>query len=219
MVSRASLFLGLPGATALGDSRVLYTTLVVLVAVERAIELSVSRRNARATLARGGREFGREHYPVMVLLHALFLPACVIEVWLLERPFVPALGVPCLVLLALAQGLRYWAISSLGGRWSTRVVCVPGEPVIVLGPYRWLRHPNYLAVVSELFALPMVHTAWASALLFGLSNAVLLRVRIAVEEAALREHCDWRGRFARGAAGAGGSARDSRATPSMRAEP
>jgi methyltransferase len=96
------------------------------------------------------------------------------------------------VAAVLAQALRYWAIWSLGERWNVRVIVVPGDPVITRGPYRVVRHPNYAAVAIEGVALPMIHTAWLTALCFTLANAVLLAVRIACEERALANHTDYR---------------------------
>ena len=166
-------------------------------ALERLVELAVSRRNARRMLARGAVESGADHYPFMVVLHTAFLAACPAEVWAFDRPFLPALAAPMLVLLALTMALRYWVIATLGERWNTRVICEPGVAPIRRGPFRFLCHPNYLAVVLELLALPLIHTAWLTAMSFGLANAALLRVRIPVEEAALQ----------RGAAGRPGDAR------------
>lgn len=167
------------------DSRLLYTVLVLLVAVQRLVELAVSKRHERSLRARGAVEAGAGHYPVMVALHTLFLVSCVAEVWLLGRPFVPWLGWAALAVLAAAQGLRYWTISTLGERWTTRVLVPPGEPLETGGPFRYLRHPNYLAVALEIAALPLVHAAWLTAVVFSFANALLLRVRIGVEERAL----------------------------------
>jgi len=169
------------------DSRVIYTALIGLVACVRLVELAISRRHIARLKARGAVEVGRSHYPWMVAVHASFLVACVLEVWLLDRPWVPPLGVAMLVLLVGAAALRSWVIATLGDRWSTRVVFVPGEPPVLTGPFRWLRHPNYLAVVVEFLALPMVHTAWLTALVFSIANGLVLRARIAVEEAALAD--------------------------------
>jgi methyltransferase len=127
----------------------------------------------------------------MVAVHATFLIACPLEVVALDRPFVPLLGVSMLVLLAGAMALRYWAIATLGPRWTTKIVVVPGLPVVTRGPYRWLRHPNYLAVIVEVAALPLVHTAWITALVWGVANALVLRARIAAEEEALRRASDY----------------------------
>lgn len=171
----------------LPDSRILYTALVAAVAVMRVVELAVSRRNIARLLQRGATEAGRSLYPIMVVVHAGFLFSCVAEVWMLERPFVPLLAAPMLCTMALAAGLRWWAISTLGDRWSTRVVFVPGEPPVTDGPFRWIRHPNYLAVILEFLALPLVHTAWVTAVVFGIANGLVLTFRIRTEEAALSE--------------------------------
>ncbi|MDI1465275.1 isoprenylcysteine carboxylmethyltransferase family protein [Catellatospora sp. KI3] len=164
-----------------------YTMLVVAVGVERVVELVVSRRHAAWALARGGREFGRGHYPAMVAIHTGLLVGCVAEVWLADRPFLPVLGWSMLALVAASQALRWWCVATLGPRWNTLVIVVPGLPLVDRGPYRWLRHPNYVAVVVEGIALPLVHTAWVTALLFTLANAAVLAVRIRVENAALAQ--------------------------------
>ena len=162
-----------------------YVLLVAAVGLERLAELVVSRRNARWSAARGGVETGRAHYPFMVALHSALLAGCVVEVGALDRPFVPALGWPMLALVLGAQALRWWCIATLGPRWNTRVIVVPGLSLVTAGPYRWLRHPNYIAVVVEGAALPLVHSAWLTALTFTVLNAALLTVRIRVENRAL----------------------------------
>jgi methyltransferase len=162
-----------------------FTVLVALVGLERVAELVVSTRNAAWSLARGGRETGRGHYPVMVVLHTGFLVAMLVEAWL-RRPTVPAaLAWSMLALVLGAQALRWWCIATLGHRWNTRVIVVPGLAPVTGGPYRLLRHPNYVAVVVEGVALPLVHAAWVTALVFTVANAALLAVRIRVEDAAL----------------------------------
>ena len=163
-----------------------YVGLVALVVVARGVELAVSERNRRWSLARGGVESGAGHYPVMVLLHTGLLIGAVVEVLALDRPFLPWLGWPMLALLVASHALRWWCISTLGRQWCTRIVVVPGLSAVTSGPYRFLRHPNYLAVVLEGIALPLVHTAWITAAVFTVANAALLRVRIAAEERALR---------------------------------
>ncbi len=168
-------------------SEVLFTVLVAAVVVERLAELVVAQRNARWAFARGGRETGRGHYPVMVVLHTGLLVGCLAEVWLAERPFVPALGWVMLALALGSQALRWWCIATLGPRWNTRVIVVPGLPLVERGPYRWLSHPNYVAVVVEGFALPLVHSAWVTALVFTVANAALLTVRIRTENRALAD--------------------------------
>lgn len=163
-----------------------YAVLIALVGLERLAELVVSTRNARAAFDRGGREFGRGHYPAMVVLHTGLLLGCLAEVVVADRPWVPALGIPMLVVVLAAQVLRWWCIATLGRQWNTRVIVVPGAGRVTGGPYRWLTHPNYVAVVAEGIALPLVHTAWLTALVFSLLNFWLLRVRISVEDNALR---------------------------------
>jgi methyltransferase len=167
--------------TALG-----YTLLVLLVGVERLVEMVVSTRNARWALARGGIETGQGHYPVMVALHTGLLVGCVAEVWLADRPFLPALGATMVALVVACQGVRWWCISTLGRRWNTRVIVVPGLPLVTSGPYRFLAHPNYLVVVVEGVALPLAHTAWLTAALFTTANTALLAVRLREERRALR---------------------------------
>lgn len=168
-----------------------YALLVLAVGFERLAELVVSTRNARWSFARGGVESGAGHFPAMVALHAGLLVACLAEVYLADRPFLPWLGWPMLALTVASQALRWWCIATLGPRWNTRVIVVPGLPLVGRGPYRWLRHPNYVAVVVEGFALPLVHTAWVTALGFSVLNAVLLlRFRIPAEDRALRAAAD-----------------------------
>ena len=163
----------------------MYYLLILAVGVERLVELVLSKRNARLAFANGGKEFGRGHYPVMVAIHTALLVGCVVEVWLLHRPFIPWLGWPMLAVAVLAQVLRWWCITTLGQRWNTLVIVVPDAPLVQRGPYRWLHHPNYVAVVAEGIALPLVHTAWLTALCFTVANALLLTVRIRVENVAL----------------------------------
>lgn len=165
---------------------ILYTLLVLATGGERIAELIVSSRNAAWSFARGGVEFGRGHFPPMVALHTGLLLACLAEVWFGDRPFIPWLGWPMLALVLASQALRWWCIAALGPRWNTRVIIVRDLPLVTRGPYRWLKHPNYVAVVVEGFALPLVHTAWITAIAFTVLNAVLLlAVRIPCENRAL----------------------------------
>lgn len=165
-----------------------YAVLVGVVVLERLAELVVSRRHAAWALARGGVEHGRGHYPWMVLLHTGLLVACLAEAWLLDRAFIPAVGWPMLAVVVLAQALRWWCILTLGRRWNTRVIVVPGMPLVARGPYRLLRHPNYVAVVAEGIALPLVHGSFVTAVVFTVLNAWLLTVRIRTEDRALEPY-------------------------------
>jgi methyltransferase len=163
-----------------------FTVLVALVALERLAELVVSNRNAAWSFARGGRETGQGHYRFMVLLHSGFLVAMLVEAWVRRPEVPPTLAWTMLALVLASQALRWWCIATLGRRWNTRVIIVPGLPAVSSGPYRFLSHPNYVAVVVEGIALPLVHGAWVTALVFTVANAALLAVRIRVENAALR---------------------------------
>jgi len=153
--------------------------LVLLVATQRLGELILARRNTRRLLAVGGIEHGAAHYPVIVLIHCAWLAALF--------ALVPKELAPNPWMLAFFLGLqaaRVWVIVSLGGRWTTRIVTVPGRPLVRQGPYRFLRHPNYVIVALEIAVLPLVFGAWKIALIFSLMNAVILAIRIRVENAA-----------------------------------
>jgi len=162
-----------------------FYTLLGLIAVERIAELVVSARHATASLRDGGVESGFGHFPVMVALHVALLAGCVIEPIVAHRAFIPALGWPMLVVVVAANALRWWCIATLGPRWSARVIVTPGVPLVRSGPYRWFAHPNYVAVIIEGAALPLVGSAWITACTFTVLNAVLLTVRIRCETRAL----------------------------------
>jgi len=170
-------------------SVILYIAFVLATGGERIYELVVSKRNAARAFEQGGREYGQKHFPWMVALHTGLLLACIAEVVLLDRPFIAWLGWPMLVIAVLCQFARYWIISSLGSQWNTRVIVVPGAPrVVARGPYKWFTHPNYVIVAIEGIALPLVHSAWITAIAFTVLNAVLLLgFRIPTEDRALRE--------------------------------
>jgi methyltransferase len=170
-------------------SAVLFTAFILVTGGERIVELVVSTRHARWAFARGGVESGRRHFPAMVMLHTGLLVGALAEVWLLGRPFLPLLGWPMLAIALLCQVGRAWIIRSLGQQWNTRIIVVPGMPLQRRGAYRWawLPHPNYLLVAIEGIALPLVHTAWITALVFTVLNAVLLvGFRIPAEDKALK---------------------------------
>ncbi|WP_028473302.1 isoprenylcysteine carboxyl methyltransferase family protein [Nocardioides alkalitolerans] len=168
------------------SSEVLFTVLVLAVGLERLAELVVSKRNAAWAFERGGVESGRGHYPVMVVLHTGLLVGCLVEAWWSDRAVSPLLAWSMLALVVASQALRWWCIGALGRQWNTRVIVVPGLPLVARGPYRFLRHPNYVVVVVEGAALPLVHGAWITAVVFTVANAALLTVRIRTEERALR---------------------------------
>ena len=157
---------------------------LVLLAVQRGVELWYSAANSRRLRARGAIECGRGHYPLLVALHALWPLGLLAEV--LGMGARPWRSWPLwLALLLGAQGLRYAAIAALGERWSTRVLVLPGALLVRRGPYRWLRHPNYLAVTLELATAPLLFGAWRTALAASAANLALLAVRVRVEERGL----------------------------------
>jgi methyltransferase len=161
--------------------------LVILVAVQRLIELWVARRNTKRLLARGGQEVGRRHYPVIIALHSAWL----LSVFLLGDPDGGVLWLALGAFLVL-QTIRVWVVLSLGEYWTTRIITLPGEPLVKRGPYRFLRHPNYAVVVGEIALLPIAFGLWKTALIFSLLNGAILWVRIRAEESAISPRRDIR---------------------------
>lgn len=150
-----------------------------LVTVERLGELVIARRNTARLLRRGGVEHGASHYPLIVMLHAAWLAGLWILAW--DRP----VGLGWLAIYLMLEGLRAWVLASLGPRWTTRIIIVPGEVLVRRGPYRWTPHPNYAVVVGEILVLPMVFGLPAYAAAFTALNAAVLWLRIRAEDRAL----------------------------------
>lgn len=167
-------------------TRIAFTALVALLAVQRLLELRLSARHEAALRARGAVEVGARLMPWMRALHAGWLLAMPLEVFLLDRPFVGALALLGAAGLVTGQALRYAAIRTLGERWTVRVIVLPGAPLVERGPYRRLRHPNYLGVALEIAFVPLLHAAWLTALVFTILNAVVLALRIRTEDHTLR---------------------------------
>ncbi len=159
---------------------------VALVALQRLLELGLSRRNERILRARGAVERGQGHYPLIVAMHALWLLSTLVE-GTVRGPDLPALWPVPLALFLLVQPLRYWAILSLAECWNTRILVVPGAKPVRRGPYRYFRHPNYVVVVVEILSFPLIFGAWITALVFSVLNAILLSARIRDENRALAE--------------------------------
>jgi len=155
--------------------------LLAYVVIERLLELVISRRNTRRLMAEGAEEIGADHYPFMVAMHVSWLTAIVLWVWTLPHD----LNVPFVMLYLLLQPFRFWVMASLGRYWTTRVITLPDAPLIRRGPYRFMRHPNYVVVVLEIVTLPLVFGAWPLAAVFSLLNAAMLWVRIRAENQAL----------------------------------
>jgi methyltransferase len=154
--------------------------ILVLVVLQRVWELWYAARNTRALKARGAIEYGRAHYPLLVLLHASWLIAVAIGI-----RFDPAVRVFPLVLFVLVQGLRVWVLATLGPYWTTRIITVPEAPLVNRGPYRFIRHPNYLVVVTEIALLPLVFGQMRNAIVFSVLNGAILAWRIHIEDATL----------------------------------
>lgn len=159
----------------------LWHILVALIVLQRLVELVIARINTRNLRAAGGIEHGAGHYPVMVALHVAWLASLVVFV-----PADAALDPLLFGLFLVLQAGRAWVIVSLGRYWTTRVITLPGAPLVKRGPYRWLRHPNYLVVVGEIAVVPLIAGAWEIALAFSTANAALLWHRIRVENAVLK---------------------------------
>ena len=167
------------------SGQVAFTIVLVLVAIERVIELVISKRNLQWSFSQGGIEFGRSHYKYMVVIHVGLLLGSLVEVWIVHPKLNLALSWAMFALALSSQALRWWCISTLGRRWNTLVVIIPGMPAIHDGPYKWLKHPNYVAVVIEGLALPMIGFAWRTALIFSFLNIFVLTARLKSENAAL----------------------------------
>ena len=157
-------------------SVLLFIALILATCVERLIELVISKRHAAKAFAAGGVEFGRGHFPAMMLLHAGLLIGAIVEVVFFDRPFLGWFSWSMLAIALACQAGRYWVIGALGEQWNTRVIVIPSAKRVTRGPYAlpWLRHPNYWIVAIEGFTLAMVHTAWVTAVVFTVLNAILL---------------------------------------------
>lgn len=164
-----------------------FYALVGFVVLQRLLEVLYARSNERAMRRQGAIEVGAGHYKWIVLLHFLFFLSLVVEVWTMESGFGSGWQI-FLVIFAIAQILRVWALTSLGRFWNTKILILPGAEKVKKGPYRWLPHPNYIVVALEIAALPLIFGAWRTALLFSILNALLLLlVRIPAEEKALQQ--------------------------------
>lgn len=159
---------------------------VMMVALQRLLELRYSRRNERRLRSLGAVERGAGHYPAMVALHALWLVSTLVE-GLLRGPEIPVWYPVPLAAFLLVQPLRYWAILSLGENWNVRILVVPERKLVWSGPYRYFPHPNYVVVTVEVLTFPLIFGAWVTALVFSILNAAFLYVRIRAEERALKE--------------------------------
>jgi methyltransferase len=166
-------------------TRLLFLGFVAALGMQRLLELRLSRRNEQQMRQRGGREHAPETYRWIVTLHAAWFAAMLLEVFSGRRKFRPRVAALAFGLFAAGQALRLTAIRTLGWRWSTRIMTVPGEAPVQRGLYRHIRHPNYLGVELEILAAPLLHSAYLTSAVFGAANLLLLRDRIRWEEQAL----------------------------------
>ena len=160
---------------------ILSVAVLGLVTLQRVAELVWARRNTRRLLARGGHEIGASHYPLIVGLHAAWLVGLWVLAW--DRP----VSLPWLGVFAVLQAGRLWVLATLGERWTTRIIVLPGEALVRRGPYKLLPHPNYAVVAGEILALPLAFGLLTYGLVFSVLNAAMLWVRIRAEEKALSQ--------------------------------
>ena len=152
---------------------------IAFLLLQRGAELLVARRNTRRLLAQGAVEHGAGHYPLIVAMHAAWLAAICIWGW--SNPVHPG----WLAAFVVLQGLRIWVLASLGPRWTTRIIVLPGAALVAKGPYRFVSHPNYLVVIGEIAVLPLCFGLWWFAVVFSIANAAILAIRIRAEASAL----------------------------------
>lgn len=162
-----------------------YPLLVGVIAAQRLLECGISWRHQQALTAQGNTRMPERAFPLIVAVHVALLVGCLVEVALLNRPWQPALGIPMLIVLGLAMALRLWVWASMGSGWTVTVMIGPDLPICARGPYRWIRHPNYVAVIAEFVALPLVHGAWLTAIIASALNGWVLAHRIRAEERSL----------------------------------
>jgi methyltransferase len=164
---------------------VAYICLLVLVGIERLVEVRISRRNQSKLIEQGVQKIHEPHFRWLVLFHGVVLVAAGAEVLFLHRPLIPALAIPMAALFILSNVIRYWVICLLGGLWNVQIMDSGDIGIVTSGPYRWVRHPNYVGVVIEVFSLPMIHTAWITAIFGTLGYFEILRRRVKIEDSVL----------------------------------
>lgn len=172
----------------------LFLIVIMLVLIQRVTELFIAKRNEKKLRAQGAYEVGAAHYPYMLALHCGFFISLITEVlWLGTSPsrYILVLG----GFFVVVQMLRVWCLASLGSFWNTKIIILPSAQVVKKGPYQFLRHPNYMIVCLEIVLLPLMFSAYITAVIFTLLNVAMLRVRIPVEERALIEATNYEEKF------------------------
>jgi methyltransferase len=173
-------------------SVICFLALIVAVALLRMVELRISKRHQREMIARGAEKVGETKFRWMVLLHTAVLLGAASEVVFLKRPFLPSLAAPMLAIFLAANAVRWWVIRTLGEHWNVQVMDSTSLGVIIAGPFRYVRHPNYAAVFAEMLALPLIHSAWMTAAAGAVAHTVVLAQRLSTEERVLFANPDYR---------------------------
>ena len=178
------------------STKYLFVGIIAAVIVQRLLEVRQSNRNKAIILRRGGREHGDNLLGAVKVLQVSWWMAAIAEVWYLDRPFIPVVATIAVAATVTGQFLRYFSMKALQWRWTLSIMTVPGMPVVTSGPYRYVRHPNWLGVILEIASLPLVHSAYITAITFSLANAWLMSHRMKTEERALSENSNYVAAFA-----------------------
>lgn len=178
-------------------SVIAFLALLLAVALLRVLELQISRRHQKDMISRGAAKVEEPRFRWMVVLHTAVLIGAALEVVLLKRPFIPALAATMFLIFLAANGVRWWVIRTLGNHWNVQIMDSTSLGVITSGPFRYVRHPNYAAVFSEMVALPLIHTAWITAAVGALAHAIVLSQRLATEERVLLANPEYRASMGR----------------------
>jgi methyltransferase len=168
----------------------IFAIFIILIAIQRMFELYIAKQNEKQLKAAGAVEYGESHYSWMVLMHLSFFIVLIIEVVVLERD-VSGLWPIWLTLFLIAQSGRIWVIRSLGKHWNTKIIVVPDADVVIKGPYKYFKHPNYIIVATEIIVISLLFNAYYTAVIFSLLNVWMMTVRIPLEEKALKEHTEY----------------------------
>ncbi|MBS4199453.1 hypothetical protein KHA93_07280 [Bacillus sp. FJAT-49732] len=171
-----------------------FLILLLIVIGQRLVELRIAKRNEHWMLKSGAKEYGQNHYHLMVLMHIGFF-ICLILEYLFRKPVLNKFWPVFLFIFVVAQIARIWVIKSLGKYWNTKIIVLPGIHVVKKGPFQYVKHPNYIIVTIELFVIPMIFNLYITAVLFFILNQIILRIRIPIEEKALRENTDYTKQF------------------------
>ncbi|MDE3839327.1 hypothetical protein C0966_08160 [Bacillus methanolicus] len=163
---------------------------ISVIIIQRILELIVAKQNEKWMKSQGAVEFGQKHYPIIVFVHILFFFVLITEVQSFHKDISPLWPLLLVAFLA-AQAIRIWALLSLGRYWNTKILVLPGASVVKKGPYRYLKHPNYLVVALEFIIIPLMFHAFFTAILFSLLNIFVLSIRIPVEEKALTKFTEY----------------------------